>query len=127
MVRALTDLTDLGEQFRGELSLHQHWVALGHLTAELIHTLRGLVLGGKLAESVALIALRNFTDFGIDFVLPTGTIQTRAWELRNNLSAYDALYVALAEELRCPLLTGDARIKKSGATRCDIITIPATV
>ena len=33
----------------------------------------------------------------------------RVWELRHNLSAHDAAYVALAEALRCPLVTGEAR------------------
>ena len=39
----------------------------------------------------------------------------RVWELRNNLSAYDAAYVALAETLDCPLLTGDARFSPAPA------------
>jgi predicted nucleic acid-binding protein len=39
-----------------------------------------------------------------DFLLP------RVWELRNNLTAYDAVYVALAEALDAPLLTRDRRL-----------------
>jgi hypothetical protein len=42
----------------------------------------------------------------------------RAWELRTNLSAYDALYVALAEQLDAPLLTADARLAGAPGLRC---------
>jgi predicted nucleic acid-binding protein len=37
----------------------------------------------------------------------------RVWELRDNLSAYDASYIALAELLNCPLLTADARLSRA--------------
>jgi predicted nucleic acid-binding protein len=42
----------------------------------------------------------------------------RAWELRTNLSAYDALYVALAEQLDAPLVTADARLARAPGLRC---------
>ena len=42
----------------------------------------------------------------------------RAFELRANVSAYDATYVALAEHLDCPLVTGDARLANAPGVRC---------
>jgi len=45
---------------------------------------------------------------------------TRVRDLHHNLSAYDAQYVALAETLRLPLITSDARIERSGAVKCPI-------
>jgi predicted nucleic acid-binding protein len=48
----------------------------------------------------------------------------RVWELRENLSAYDATYVALAEELACTLLTADGRISRAPGIRCAVTVVP---
>jgi predicted nucleic acid-binding protein len=48
----------------------------------------------------------------------------RLWELRENLSAYDASYVALAELLGCSLLTADARLARAPGTNCPITVVP---
>ena len=48
----------------------------------------------------------------------------RVWELRENLSAYDAGYVALAEALRCSLVTADARISRASGVRCPVTVVP---
>lgn len=42
----------------------------------------------------------------------------RAWELRSNVTSYDAVYIALAESLDCTLLTTDARLSRSPGIRC---------
>jgi predicted nucleic acid-binding protein len=44
----------------------------------------------------------------------------RIWDLRDNLSAYDASYVALAESLDTVLLTGDERLARAPAIRCEV-------
>jgi predicted nucleic acid-binding protein len=49
----------------------------------------------------------------------------RVWELRDNLSAYDASYVALAELLDCTLLTADRRLSRAPGIRCSITAVPA--
>jgi predicted nucleic acid-binding protein len=48
----------------------------------------------------------------------------RIWELRENLSAYDAGYIALAEELTCTLVTADARLSRAPGIRCPITVVP---
>ncbi|MGB6772160.1 MAG: type II toxin-antitoxin system VapC family toxin [Candidatus Dormiibacterota bacterium] len=44
----------------------------------------------------------------------------RCWELRHNLTVYDAAYVALAEALGVPLLTADRRLARAAAVRCQV-------
>ncbi len=55
---------------------------------------------------------------------PTYTFLDRIWELRENVSAYDATYVALAEYLDCALLTADTRLSRSAKIRCPVTMIP---
>ncbi len=47
----------------------------------------------------------------------------RVWELRENLSAYDATYVALAEALESPLVTADGRLARAPGPRCTITLV----
>ncbi len=54
----------------------------------------------------------------------TFSMLDRVWDLRHNLSADDAAYVALAEALQCPLVTGDARISRAPGLRCLITVLP---
>jgi predicted nucleic acid-binding protein len=51
---------------------------------------------------------------------PTRQLVWRAYELRENITAYDAAYVALAEALDCPLVTADARLARSPGIRCEV-------
>ncbi|WP_406264698.1 hypothetical protein OH779_15640 [Actinacidiphila glaucinigra] len=55
--------------------------------------------------------------------MPGYALFDRIWELRTNLSAYDASYVALAEHLGCALVTGHARIERARAARCPVDVI----
>ena len=54
---------------------------------------------------------------------PLLPFMTRAYELRANVSPYDAAYVALAEQLGCQLLTADARLARAHGPRCPIIVL----
>jgi predicted nucleic acid-binding protein len=48
----------------------------------------------------------------------------RIWQLRDNLTAYDAGYVALAEQLGCGLVTADARLATASGIRCPVTLVP---
>ena len=56
---------------------------------------------------------------------PHAGFARRVWELRGNLTPYDAAYVALAEALGCPLVTADARLARAPGTRCDVEVLAA--
>jgi predicted nucleic acid-binding protein len=48
---------------------------------------------------------------------------SRIWDLRDNLTPYDAAYVALAEMLEVPLLTADARLARAPGIRCEVVVL----
>lgn len=52
---------------------------------------------------------------------PYELLGRRVWELRRNLSAYDASYVAVAEATNAPLVTLDRRIKRAPGARCTVL------
>src|SRR6266852_3474696 len=74
---------------------------------------------GEIDQERGRAALADLADFPVhryphDFLLP------RIWELRNNLTAYDAVYVALAEALEAPLLTRGRRLAAAMGHRATI-------
>jgi len=86
---------------------------------EVLSALRGLVRGGKFArdaaeELVADLVVLPIERWHMSALLP------RMWRLRENLTPYDAAYVALAELTGAVLLTGDERITAAPALRCEI-------
>src|ERR1700761_7344595 len=79
------------------------------LDVEFAQVLRRLVREGTLAPKRAEEAIEDLGALRIARYAPVLLLQ-RIWRLRQNLSAYDAAYVALAEELRAPLITRDRKI-----------------
>lgn len=102
------------ERLRGEQLVAPELVDL-----EVLSTLRRAARGGQLDERRSGQAL---DDLG---ALPLRRVSHRAllprvWELRDNLTAYDAAYVALAEALDALLLTADGAMKKVSGIRCEV-------
>jgi len=83
------------------------------LDFEIVSALRGLTLGGHLAATRTEDALTDFDDLQIQRWPSGDALRRRAFQLRDNLSAYDAAYVVLAEALDCSLLTRDGRLARS--------------
>ena len=79
------------------------------LDVEVLHVLRRLVHRGAVLPDRAELAVQDLLDIRITRHPLFGFVP-RIWQLRNNLSAYDAAYVALAEGLGATLLTRDARL-----------------
>jgi predicted nucleic acid-binding protein len=86
---------------------------------EVLSTLRRAVRAGRLDERRPGQALDDLAALPLRRV-PHLPLLARAWELRNNLTACDAAYVALAESLRALLLTADGGIEKASGVRCDV-------
>ena len=78
------------------------------------HSLRGTL--SKQRESAAMAGLH---DMRLSRYSHTAFVD-RIWELKNNLSAYDAAYVALAETLSAPLVTTDARLARAPGIRAAV-------
>ena len=87
--------------------------------AEVLSALRGLVRGGKFDGAAAAELIPDLMVLPVDR-WHMSPLLPRMWELRENLTAYDAAYVALAELTGAVLVTGDERITASPGTRCDI-------
>jgi predicted nucleic acid-binding protein len=119
MVELLIAKSDSGEAVGRRVAAAECLYAPSVIDGEVLSALLGLVRGQKITEGAADAALANYRAFPIERqdVL---TLWERLKSLRANLSAYDAQYVALAEALGLPLITGDARIARSGAARCAV-------
>jgi predicted nucleic acid-binding protein len=79
------------------------------LDLEVAQVLRRYCATGELVPERAQQALADLTDLAVTRY-PHPAFLPRIWELRDNITAYDAAYVALAEVLGAPLLTGDVRL-----------------
>lgn len=86
---------------------------------EVLHALRRQVLLGTLSRERSSEALEDLEN--ITFVrYPHAAFLGRIWRLKNNLTAYDAAYVALAEALDAPLVTMDARLAQAPGIRAAV-------
>lgn len=82
------------------------------LAAEIASIVRGWSLGGHLDEPEALRVFHEFRELGVDQIDMVPLLPA-AWALRHNVTAYDAMYVALARAAQCRLLTLDERLAKA--------------
>ena len=90
---------------------------------EIANVLRRKVAAGEVSASAGWAALDTWRRLGV-VRYPVFAILERVWELRDNLSAYDSSYVALAEQLGVNLLTADARITRAPHVRCAVTVVP---
>jgi predicted nucleic acid-binding protein len=93
------------------------------IDVEVAHGLRRRVAAKSMTGAQGRTALDAWRRLGMTRY-PTVSLLERVWQLRENLSAYDAAYVALAEALDCPLLTADGRLSRAPGARCSITVVP---
>lgn len=105
-------------------ALSQERLHIPHLIdSEIAQGLRRGVMAGRLDAVMAWTALDRWRHLGTKRYAVFALL-ARVWELRDNLSAYDASYVALAEHLDCALLTADGRLGRARGIRCAIRVVP---
>ncbi|HWP63130.1 MAG TPA: type II toxin-antitoxin system VapC family toxin [Candidatus Binatia bacterium] len=102
-----------------DLIAHEDLVAPHLLLVEAANVLRRAELAGDLDRTVVSLAHGDLLRLPVE-LLPYAPFGARIWELRGNLSTYDAWYVAIAETLEVPLATLDRRL--AGApVRCHVL------
>ena len=101
-------------------------LAAPHLMpVEAANILRRAALAGDISQDVAALAHADLLGLRVS-LFPYAPFAQRVWELRGNLTAYDAWYVALAEALDCKLATVDHRLSRASGSRCPFLTPPRT-
>ena len=108
-----------GRLARARVAAAPQWSAPDLVDVETVSILRRRWRAGDLTA-------RRFRSAVVDLLslpiasFPAGPLMIRAYELRSNVTPYDATYVALAEGLSCPLVSADARLARASGIRCHV-------
>jgi len=116
LVTALADDGDDGEAARARLA-GQPLSAPELIDLEIASVLRREVHAGRMSKRRAELALADLSDLSMQRVSHRWLL-ARCWELRDNMTPYEASYVALAEALDVALLTADQRLARASGSRC---------
>jgi predicted nucleic acid-binding protein len=119
-VAILLNIGQDAERIRSRIARQGETLHVPHLfEIEILHALRSLTLRGTVPSERARLALDRLRD--TRFVrYPHTALMERMWALRENLTAYDAAYIALAEALDAPLVTTDARLARASGVRAAV-------
>jgi predicted nucleic acid-binding protein len=102
--------------------LTQDGLTAPHLMmVEVANILRRSVLAGEVSADAASLAHNDLLDLRVD-LFGYEALAPRVWELRENITCYDAWYVALAESLAAPLATLDLELTRATGPRCQFLT-----
>lgn len=118
LVTGLADDGKDGDRVRRRLRETQ-LLAPELLDIEVLSAWRRLAAAGYLDDRRVGFAIADLNALRVQRV-PHQPLLNRCWELRHNLTAYDAAYVALAELFDIPLLTGDSRLANAPGVRCAV-------
>jgi predicted nucleic acid-binding protein len=124
LVVALADDGPDGDQARARLS-GEHLAIPELADLEVASVLRRQLRAGAMDARRAGLALDDLAALPTRRA-PYRPLLARCWELRDNLTIYDAAYVALAEAMNATLLTGDRRLARAPGSHCNIeVLLPA--
>ena len=124
VTNALIDPGSAGAIARSVLRTENHIAAPDLVDVETVSALRGLWLAGRATDRLFRTAIGDLIVLPI-VRHPARRFLARSYELRANVTAYDALYVGLAEALDCVLVTGDVRLAATPGPTCEIRLIQA--
>jgi predicted nucleic acid-binding protein len=93
------------------------------MPVEAANILRRAAAAGDISADVASMAHADLLDLRVEF-FPYAPFAPRVWELRANLTSYDAWYIALAEFLGSKVATLDLRLARAAGPRCGFATPP---
>lgn len=119
LANALADDGPNGTEARRELRAADGLAAPDLVDVETVSVLRKRWLGRTISEERFAEATADLARLEFERV-PTLRLMPRAFELRSNVTPYDACYVALAEALDGELLTADRRLANAAGPRCSI-------
>ena len=91
--------------------------------AEASNILRRLERAEHISRMEATSAHGDLLQIDLE-LFPFSPFAARVWALRDNLTSYDAWYVALAEALDCPLITLDRKLSRASGPTCEVIAPP---
>jgi predicted nucleic acid-binding protein len=115
--------TSLGARVEARLFGEEDELHAPHLLdVEIAQGLRRLVRTGEVSSGRAEDAIADLTDLDLHRHAHFDLLD-RAWKLRDNISAYDAMYVALAEAIEAPIITCDSPLAKAPGHRARIEVI----
>lgn len=117
LANAIGDDTPEGVRVREALREGAPLAAPDLVDVETVSVLRRRYLDGTISEARFSTAIDDLALLEVDRY-PTLRFMRRAFELRSNVTPYDAVYVALAEALNCELITSDGRLAKAPGPRC---------
>ncbi|WP_278263361.1 type II toxin-antitoxin system VapC family toxin [Nocardia sp. AG03] len=116
---ALLNPGPLGEHCRTALEADNRWIAPQHWTIEVLSVIRCFTRAGTLTPDQATHAVTALEKLDPEVPI-TRVLVPRIWQLRDNLTAYDAAYVAAAEAYGCELLTTDTRLANAPGITCPV-------
>lgn len=103
------EVPELAERIRSA-----EWMSAPSLIDYEVHNvLRKMVYRKDISADMANESLQTFWKLRIGRYQLTNEMSARVWELRNNISAYDAAYIVLAEKLNVPLVTTEKRLARA--------------
>lgn len=118
LVTGLADDGPDGDRVRARLRGER--LAAPHLIdVEVLSAWRRLTKARDLDDRRVALAMKDLRSLRLDRV-PHGPLMDRCWQLRENVTIYDAVYVALAEAMEVPLLTADVKLASAPGLRCEV-------